>query len=88
MLTRATPTRTTLTGTIYRPERRRRDLRGRVARVTYPVRHAVGDFIVSLPCKFVGHRWVEASRGKRREQGRRRIRFHCARCRMRAGFTN
>ncbi len=77
-----------LTRAIYRPERRRRDLRGRVARATYPVRHAVGDFIVSRPCKFVGHRWVEASRGLRRERGRRKMRFKCSRCQLRAGFSN
>ncbi len=77
-----------LTSNLYRPDRRRRDLRGRVARATYPVRHAVGEFIYALPCKFVGHRWVEASRSIRRERGHKKIRFKCARCHMHAGFTN
>jgi hypothetical protein len=72
----------------HHPERRRRDLRGRLARATYPVRHAVGDFIYALPCAFVGHRWVEGSRSLYRERGRKKIRFKCARCRMHAGFTN
>ena len=77
-----------LTSNLYRPDRRRRDLRGRLARATYPVRHAVGEFVYALPCKFVGHRWVEASRSNRRERGRKRLRFRCVRCRMHAGFTN
>ena len=74
--------------TLYRSDRRRRDLRGRVARATYPVRHTVGEFIQSLPCRFVGHRWVEASRSARRERGRKKMRFKCSRCQMRAGFSN
>jgi hypothetical protein len=74
--------------TLYRPDRRRRDLRGRVARATYPARQAVGEFILALPCRFVGHRWVEASRSVRRERGRRKMRFKCSRCQLRAGFSN
>jgi len=74
--------------TVYSPDRRRRDLRGRVARATYPVRHAVGGFIQSLPCRFVGHRWVEASRTVRRERRRTKMRFKCSRCQLHAGFSN
>ena len=74
--------------TLHRPERRRRDLSGRVARATYPVRHAIGTLIHALPCTLVGHRWVEASRAVRRERGRRKIRFKCSRCHLPAGFTN
>lgn len=69
------------------PDRRRRDLRGRVARATYPVRYAVGGFIDSFPCNVIGHRWVELPDPRRRREGRR-MRFRCARCQMRAGFTN
>jgi hypothetical protein len=74
--------------TLHRPERRRRDLRGRVARATYPVRHAVGELIDGLPCTFIGHRWVEASRSQIRVRGVRKILFKCARCHMHAGFTS
>jgi hypothetical protein len=74
--------------TLYRPDRRRRDLRGRLARATYPVRHAVSGFVYALPCSFVGHRWVESSRSVRRERGRKKIRFKCSRCNLHAGFTS
>jgi hypothetical protein len=70
------------------PERRRGDLRGRLARASYPVRHALGEFVYSLPCQFVGHRWVEASRVARRTRQGRTLRFRCARCRLHAGFTS
>ncbi len=73
---------------LHHPERRRRDLRGRLARATYPARHAVGEFLYALPCRVVGHRWVESSRSTRRERGRKKIRFKCSRCRIHAGFTN
>jgi len=75
--------------TLHRPERRRRDLRGRVARVTYPMRHAVGQFIDRLPCNIIGHRWVEESRGgRRRGDKNKKMRFKCSRCNLHAGFTN
>jgi len=72
---------------LHLPNRTRRDLPGHLAGAT-PVRNAVGGFIHRLPCAFVGHRWVEASRSARRENGRRKIRFKCSRCNMLAGFTN
>jgi hypothetical protein len=73
---------------LHLPERTRRDLLGRPTVATNPVRHTVGGFIHGLSCVFVGHRWVEASRTARRENGRRKIRFKCSRCNMLAGFTN
>jgi hypothetical protein len=68
-------------------ERRRRDLRGRVARATYPARSAVGEFIEGLPCNVIGHRWVEVPDPQRRQAGRK-MRFRCSRCFMTGGFTN
>jgi hypothetical protein len=74
--------------TLYpRVERRRRDLRGRVARATYPMRNAVGEFIDGLPCNVIGHRWVDVSRPAERARDRK-LRFRCSRCHMTAGFTN
>jgi hypothetical protein len=75
-------------------ERRRRDLRGRVARATFPVRRALGEIIDYFPCSVIGHQWVE-----RKQRGRsalsdvgalpgRKIAFHCSRCRTPAPFTN
>jgi hypothetical protein len=69
------------------PERRRRDLHGRVARATYPARHAVGEFVDGFPCTFIGHRWVEVPDAMRRREGRRML-FRCRRCFMTATFTN
>jgi hypothetical protein len=69
------------------PERRRRDLRGRVARATYPVRYAVGGFIAGLPCNVIGHRWIEVRDPRARREGKK-MRFKCSRCSMTAGFTN
>jgi hypothetical protein len=71
---------------VYR-ERRRRDLRGRVARATYPARHAVGEFIEGFPCSFIGHRWVEVPDPMRRREGRK-MQFKCKRCYVSAWFTN
>ncbi len=76
-----------MAATLDFPERRRRDLRGRVARATYPVRHAVGEVIDGFPCNFIGHRWVEVREPARRRQGNK-MRFRCSRCLMTAGFTN
>jgi hypothetical protein len=73
--------------TLHFPERRRRDLRGRVARATYPVRYAVGGFIQGFPCNVIGHRWVEVRDARGRREGRK-MRFKCSRCSMTAGFTN
>jgi hypothetical protein len=72
--------------TVFR-ERRRRDLRGRVARAAYPVRSAVGEFIGGLPCNVIGHRWVEVPDPARRKAGKK-MRFKCSRCYMSGGFTN
>ena len=68
-------------------ERRRRDLRGRVARASYPVRYAVGEFVDGFPCNVIGHRWVEIPDPRGRRE-RKKIRFRCSRCAMTAGFTN
>ena len=68
-------------------ERRRRDLRGRVARATYPARHAIGEFIEGFPCNFIGHRGVEIPDAMRRRDGRK-MNFKCSRCYMTATFTN
>jgi hypothetical protein len=68
-------------------DRRRRDLRGRVARVTYPARNAIGDFIEGLPCNVIGHRWREVPDPLRRQAGRK-MRFKCSRCFLTGGFTN
>ncbi len=76
-----------MTGPLPFPDRRRRDLRGRVARATYPVRSAVGGFFDAFPCNFIGHRWVELPDPRRRREGRK-MRFRCSRCQMRGGFTN
>jgi hypothetical protein len=74
--------------TLYpRVERRRRDLRGRFARATYPVRSKVGEFIDGLPCNVIGHHWVDISRPAERVRDRK-LRFKCSRCNMTAGFTN
>ena len=73
--------------TIIFRERRRRDLRGRVARVTYPARYAIEEFVGGLPCNVIGHRWVEVPDPVRRQAGRK-MRFECTRCYMTGGFTN
>ena len=69
------------------PERRRRNLRSRVARVTYPVRSAVGEAIDGFPCNVIGHRWVEVPDPRRRHE-KTKMRFRCSRCFIHAGFTN
>lgn len=73
--------------TVVFRERRRRDLRGRVARATYPVRSAVSDFVEGLPCNVIGHRWVEVRDTRRRHSGNK-MHFKCSRCHMTGGFTN
>lgn len=74
--------------TPLRRERRRRDLRGRLARATYPVRNAVGEFVDGMPCNLIGHHWVEVSRAVRLAHADRKMHFKCSRCQMTAGFTN
>lgn len=69
-------------------ERRRRDLAGRFARATFPVRHSVGEFIEGLPCNVIGHRWVEIPQSFLRSKAAgHRMRFKCSRCSM-SGGTN
>ena len=71
-------------------ERRRRDLRGRLARVSYPLREAADDFIEGFPCNVIGHNWVEVPeilRRSARSDGKK-MRFKCSRCYMTAGFRN
>jgi len=74
--------------TLHFPERRRRNLRGRIARATYPVRTAVGGFIDGMPCNVIGHKWVEAGGRARRIQGDKKMHFKCSRCATVATFTN
>jgi hypothetical protein len=71
-------------------ERRRRHLAGRVARVTFPVRHSVGEFIEGFPCNVIGHHWVEIPRTQRRRRldGDRKMHFKCSRCFLEGRFTN
>ena len=71
-------------------ERRRRDLTGRVARATFPVRFSAGELIHGFPCNVIGHHWVEIPRLLRRSRVNddRKMRFKCSRCSLTAGFTN
>jgi hypothetical protein len=67
-------------------ERRRRDLAGRVARATYPVRNSVGEFIEGFPCNVIGHYWVEIPQPIRRSKNDgHRMRFKCSRCVLMGG---
>jgi hypothetical protein len=68
-------------------ERRRQDLPGRLARATWPTRHALGEFVDGLPCTVIGHKWVEIPRSQRRAMyaDPDPLRFRCSRCRMLAG---
>ena len=74
-------------------ERRRRDLRGRMARAAFPVKESVDEFLDGLgdlPCRVLGHRWVEvpASHLSRRAREAHRMRFRCSRCFLMGGFSN
>lgn len=40
-----------------------------------------------LPCRLLGHRWVEVPRSFRGRKGEK-MRFQCSRCNMMGGFTN
>jgi hypothetical protein len=68
-------------------ERRRRDLPGRVARATWPVRRRLGTIVGNFPCNVIGHKWVEIPRALRRIKfsDSRRMRFRCSRCGLIAG---
>lgn len=74
-------------------ERRRRDMRGRVARVMFPIRSSFDEFMANSPtllCRIIGHHdvevpWANLSRADRQAG---RIRFRCTRCYTTAGFTN
>jgi hypothetical protein len=74
--------------TLHFRERRRRDLRGRIRRATYPVRNAVGLFIDGMPCNVIGHKWVEVGGRARRLKGDKKMHFKCSRCNEVAAFTN
>jgi hypothetical protein len=74
--------------TTYLFERRRRDLRGRVARASYPVRQALGEFASGFPCNVIGHRWIEVRPGFGGVAAQGKMHFKCARCALSAGFTN
>ena len=69
------------------PERRRRDLSGRLARAAWPTRQAIGGFVEGLPCNVIGHKWVEIPKALRRKQfeDANRLRFKCSRCGVVAG---
>ena len=71
-------------------DRRRRDIRGRVARATWPARQAFDDLVQDLPCRWLGHHWVEVPQSLRRSQHSdgRKMRFRCSRCFMTGGFSN
>jgi hypothetical protein len=79
-----------LEGQGFGRERRRRDLRGRVARVAYPARHAVEELVEGFPCNLFGHHWVEVPQGLRRSARStgERMRFRCSRCFLVGGFSN
>lgn len=66
-------------------ERRKRDLAGRIARATFPVRRSVGEFIGGLPCNVIGHHWVDIPQWRSRVNAGHRMRFRCSRCSMRGG---
>lgn len=71
-------------------DRRRHDLAGRVARATYPDREAAAGAMESLPCRLLGHRWVEVPESLRRSarSDGAKMRFRCSRCSLVAGFSN
>ena len=71
-------------------ERRRTDVKGRVARMTFPAREALTDFIGDFPCNLIGHHWVEIPRVLRvsRHSDGARMRFKCSRCYLTGGFSN
>jgi hypothetical protein len=76
------------------PDRRRHDIAGRVARATYPIRtgllESFNDLSQELPCRLLGHHWVEVPEVLRRsaKSDGRKMRFKCSRCYLTAGFTN
>ena len=80
--------------TSHVPERRRRDVVGRIARATFParfvLRESVSDFIAGFPCNVIGHRWLEvpSSHLSARARTAHRMRFKCSRCFLTAGFSN
>jgi len=70
--------------------RRRRDLVGRVARAIYPAREAAAHALEDLPCRLLGHNWVEIPATLRRSSRNdgSRMRFRCSRCFLVGGFSN
>jgi hypothetical protein len=73
-----------------RRERRNRTVQGRVARATYPAREAVVEAMEDLPCRLLGHHWVEVPHSLRRSarSDGERMRFRCSRCSLVGGFSN
>ena len=71
-------------------DRRRHDLKGRIARATYPIRESFEDFLQGFPCNVIGHhfREVPSSHLSARDRARGRMRFKCTRCFLMGGFTN
>lgn len=79
-----------MTTTQPHPERRRRDLVGRLARATWPAKQAFDDLTQDLPCRILGHKWVEvpATHMSARARDAHRMRFKCSRCYLTGGFSN
>lgn len=79
-----------MTSTMPDHDRRRRDLASMIARATWPLRYSVSEFIDDLPCNVIGHKWVEipGSLLTARERASKRLRFSCARCFLRGGFSS
>ena len=71
-------------------DRRRHDLVGRVARAIYPAREAAAHALEDLPCRLLGHHWVEVPQTLRRSSRSdgSKMRFRCSRCFLVGGFTN
>lgn len=73
-------------------ERRRQDLRGRLARATFPLRQALDRVLDGFPCNvpLLGHDWVEIPPSLRSARARAegRLEFACSRCSTRAGFRS
>jgi hypothetical protein len=71
-------------------DRRKRDVRGRLARATWPARQAVDSFLEDFPCNMIGHHWVEVPEVLRRSSRNdgKRLRFKCSRCYMTGGFSS
>jgi hypothetical protein len=61
-----------------------------MARATYPAREALAGAMEDLPCRVLGHAWVEVPESLRRsaKSDGAKMRFRCRRCSLVAGFSN